>query len=41
MARAHGNVPAAAGMLGVAVEKLLRALSADEAAAGQPTVPDH
>lgn len=40
LARAHGDVPAAAGMLGVAVETLLHALSKDEAAAGQPPVPD-
>jgi transcriptional regulator PpsR len=39
MARARGDASAAAGMLGVAVEQLLRALARDDAAPAQPTVP--
>lgn len=36
MARAHGDAAAAAGMLGIAVEKLMRALAREEAAPAQP-----
>ncbi len=39
MARAHGDVPAAAGVLGIAVEKLLRALALEDAAPAQPPTP--
>jgi PAS domain S-box-containing protein len=39
MVRAHGNVPAAAAMLGIAVEKLLRALAREDAAPLPPSVP--
>jgi hypothetical protein len=39
MARARGDAAAAAGMLGVAVEQLLRALARDDAAPAQPLVP--
>jgi transcriptional regulator PpsR len=39
MVRAHGNVPAAAAMLGIAVEKLLRALAHEDAAPVPPSVP--
>jgi transcriptional regulator PpsR len=39
MARTHGDVPAAAGVLGIAVEKLLRALAHEDAAPAQPPAP--
>jgi len=39
MARAHGDLPAAAGTLGIAVEQLLRALARDDAAPAQPMAP--
>ncbi len=39
MARAHGDVPAAAAMLGIAVETLLRALAREDAAPAQLATP--
>jgi hypothetical protein len=39
MARAQGDAPAAAGILGVAVEQLLRALARDDAVPAQPMAP--
>lgn len=39
VARAQGDVPAAAGLLGIAVDKLLQALAREDAAPEQPLAP--
>jgi len=39
MARTRGDIAAAAAMLGIAVDPLLRALARDEAAPAQPPAP--